>query len=235
MTFYKHYSFDLWLTLIKSNPLFKEERTKYFHSRFNSKHKTLEEVALIFRHVDLMVNAINEKTGKNIDADEMYIMVISIMNDFSTSFEDINLDSLYCDMEELLMEHLPILYDVRSLEVLDHLKNAGKSTINILSNTGFIKGLTLRKVLNQLKLDQLLDFQLYSDENRMSKPNIRFFQLMLDSIDRIIHPKIGLHEIIHIGDNPVADVMGARSVGIESLLINSNHLSIKDLVSYDSI
>ncbi|RZL31784.1 MAG: HAD family hydrolase, partial [Pedobacter sp.] len=27
MAFYKHYSFDLWLTLIKSNPTFKLERT----------------------------------------------------------------------------------------------------------------------------------------------------------------------------------------------------------------
>jgi putative hydrolase of the HAD superfamily len=235
MTFYKHYSFDLWLTLIKSNPVFKQERTKYFYSRFNFKHKSLEEVALIFRQVDLMVNAINEKTGKNIDADEMYVMVISIMNDYSTSFEDIDLDSLYCDMEELLLEHLPVLYDVKTLEVLDQIKNAGKSTVNILSNTGFIKGVTLRKVLSQLKLDKLLDFQLYSDENRLSKPNIKFFQLMLDAIDRTIHPQIGLHEIIHIGDNPVADIKGAQSVGIESLLINSNHLSIKDLVSYDSI
>ncbi len=27
----KHYSFDLWFTLIKSNPKFKEERAKFFH------------------------------------------------------------------------------------------------------------------------------------------------------------------------------------------------------------
>ena len=63
MAFYKHYSFDLWLTLIKSNPRFKQERTSYFYEKFNTKNKSIEEVALIFRQVDLMVNAINEKTG----------------------------------------------------------------------------------------------------------------------------------------------------------------------------
>jgi putative hydrolase of the HAD superfamily len=231
MVRYKHYSFDLWLTLIKSNPAFKKDRTHYFHSKFNSKNKSLEEVAVIFRKVDLMVNAINEKTGKNIDADEMYIMVISIMNDFSTLFEEIDLDVLYADMEALIMEHLPVLYDERSLDVLHHLTSNEGSTLNILSNTGFIKGITLRNILTELKLSSFFDFQLYSDEVRLSKPNINFFQLMLDSIDRSKHPQISLNEIIHIGDNPVADVRGAQAIGIDNLLINSNHLTITNLLT----
>jgi putative hydrolase of the HAD superfamily len=230
MVVYKHYSFDLWLTLIKSNPLFKQERTKYFHAKFNKKHKTVEEVALIFRQVDLMVNAINEKTGKNIDADEMYIMVISIINDFSVDFTNINLNLLYDDMENLLLKYLPILYDKGSLKVLDFLKNTNHSTLNILSNTGFVSGITLRKVLKVLEIDQFLDFQLYSDEVRLSKPNQKFFELMLDSIDRVKHPVLNLNEVIHIGDNPIADVQGAKAIGINSLLINSNNLSISTLL-----
>lgn len=234
MPFYKHYSFDLWLTLIKSNPAFKTERTKYFHAHYNSKKKTIEEVALVFRQVDLMVNAINEKTGKNIDADEMYLMVISIMNDFSTEFQDVNTDELYLEMEALLLNNMPLLYNAESLTVLSQLKASGLSTINILSNTGFIKGKTLRKVLANLKLTDLVDFQLYSDEVRLSKPNPAFFQLMLNTIDQGKHPEIGLHEIIHIGDNPVADVKGAKAMGINTLLINSNDLSISHLI-HDSI
>jgi len=231
MVLYKHYSFDLWLTLIKSNPLFKQERTKYFHAKFNTKHKTVEEVALIFRQVDLMVNAINEKTGKNIDADEMYIMVISIINDFSVDFTSIDLNILYDDMENLLLKYLPILYDKGSLKVLDYLKNTNHSTLNILSNTGFVSGVTLRKVLRLLEIDQFLDFQLYSDEVRLSKPNQKFFKLMLDSIDRVKHPVLNLNEVIHIGDNPIADVQGAKAIGIHSLLINSNNLSISTLLT----
>ena len=86
MAFYKHYSFDLWLTLIKSNPAYKQERTRYFYQRFNTKHKNLAEIAVIFRQVDLMVNAINERTGKNVDADEMYLMIISMINDYDFIF-----------------------------------------------------------------------------------------------------------------------------------------------------
>ena len=231
MPFYKHYSFDLWLTLIKSDPAFKIERTKYFHKNFNATKKTIEEVALVFRQVDLMVNAINEKTGKNIDADEMYLMVISIINDYSTAFQDIDVEGLYLEMEALLLKHMPLLYCSECIGVLSKLRESDLSTVSILSNTGFIKGKTLRKVLKHLELDSLLDFQLYSDEVRLSKPNHEFFQLMLDTIDQKKHPEIELKQIIHIGDNPNADVRGAEAVGINSLLINSNHLSISHLLS----
>ena len=227
---YKHYSFDLWLTLIKSNPDFKIERTKYFHQHFNPKKKSVEEVAQVFRKVDLMVNAINEKTGKNIDADEMYLLVISILNDYETTFQDIDTESLYAEMEVLLFKHMPLLYCSQCIEVLTKIKESGLNTTNILSNTGFIKGKTLRKVIKALDLDALIDFQLYSDEVRLSKPNPLFFKLMLDTIDKAKHPKLALHEIIHVGDNPNADVLGAQGLGINTLLINSNHLSISHLL-----
>lgn len=68
MSSYRHYSFDLWLTLIRSNPAFKQKRTEYFHQNFNYSHKSIDEVALAFRQIDIMCNTINEKTGKNIDA-----------------------------------------------------------------------------------------------------------------------------------------------------------------------
>lgn len=231
MQLFKHYSFDLWLTLIKSNPSFKIERAKYFHSNYNPLGKSIEEVSAVFRNVDLMVNGINEKSGLNIDAEEMYLMVISILNDYRTNFSDVNVNDLYLKMEALVLEHIPEIYCAESLGVLLKIKDKGKSTISLLSNTGFIKGITLRKILHHLKIDQVLDFQLYSDEVRMSKPNPKFFQMMIDTIDRNRHPTIDLHEIIHIGDNPIADCRGADSLGIASLLINSNNLKISHLLS----
>ncbi|WP_442592129.1 HAD family hydrolase [Pedobacter sp. AW31-3R] len=227
---YKHYSFDLWLTLIRSNPQFKLERARIFHSRFNTFHKSFEEVATIFRQVDLMVNGINEKTGKNIDADEMYLMVISVINNYQPVFTDIDMEELCAEMDALLFNYQPLLYGGETRELLVRLKESGRSTVSLLSNTGFIKGVALRKVLQNLELDSLLDFQLYSDEVRLSKPNVKFFELMIRTIDRNIHKEIGLHEIVHIGDNPVADIMGAEAAGIKSVLINSNHQTINCLI-----
>jgi putative hydrolase of the HAD superfamily len=225
---YQHYSFDLWFTLIKSNPLFKQQRSRIFHEQYNTWCKPLEEVERIFRQVDVMVNTINETTGKNIDAEEMYLMVISLINDNKICLQDIDVQALYQQMETLLFEHMPLIYCDRTPEVLAFIKEHPDRTTNLLSNTGFIKGVTLRKVLNYLGIDRYFDFQLYSDEVGLSKPNKAFFQLMLDEVALLknIEPK----QIIHIGDNPKADIWGAEMVGISSLLVNSNNTSIIKLI-----
>lgn len=229
---YLHYSFDLWLTLIKSNPNYKLERTRIFHRDFNPGRKSMEEVAKAFRVVDLMCNAVNERTGKNIDSDEMHLMVISLINDNQLDLKQIDTDKLYADMEVLVLNNLPLVYDDVTIGVLDRLKQKGGSTLSLLSNTGFIKGAILKKILAELKMDQYFDFQLYSDEVGMSKPNPALFNLMLQHIKQINKGKdITLDSIIHIGDNPKADIEGANAAGIKSLLINSNNQSILSLIN----
>jgi putative hydrolase of the HAD superfamily len=229
MKVYKHYSFDLWLTLIRSNPDFKKQRAKYFYQHYNFNHKTLLKVETIFRQVDLMCNAMNERSGKNIDADEMYLMVISMLNDHQSNLRDIDLAELEKDMEAMLFNYLPQVYSSETILHLERIKYVGDPSVSLLCNTGFIRGATLRKVLKELSLDQYLDFQLYSDEEGMSKPNIRFFELMLNMIDRKRHKALKLNEVVHIGDNLYADYWGAKAVGIDSIVINSNELTISCL------
>lgn len=229
MAKYRHYSFDLWLTLIRSNPAFKQERTKYFHQHYNYAHKSIDEVATAFRQVDLMCNTINEKTGKNIDADEMYLMVLSIMNNYQLPLHDIDVDALFKDMDRLLFNYIPVVYCSQTIAALDQLKQQG-CTINLLSNTGFIKGSQLRQILQLLGLSKYLNFQLYSDEAGLSKPNTKFFKQMLDGAF-LLHQDMGPEQIIHIGDNMKADIEGAHHAGIHSKLINSNHKCINSIFS----
>lgn len=229
---YQHYSFDLWLTLIKSNPYFKIERTKIFHRDFNPGGKSIDEVARAFRQIDLMCNAVNERTGKNIDADEMYLMVISTINDNQYPLADVDTNKLYADMEKLLFYYLPVVYSPVTIDTLRHLKQKGDCSLSILSNTGFIKGETLRNVMIKLGLAEFFNFQIYSDEEGMSKPNRALFNLMVQKVKACNKSKqISLADIIHIGDNPAADIAGANDAGLQSLLINSNNLSILSLLS----
>jgi putative hydrolase of the HAD superfamily len=230
MNTYKHYSFDLWMTLIRSNPSFKTERNKYFHARYNRTGKSLEEVGQVFRNIDLMCNAINEKAGGNIHAEEMYLMAISMINDYNNSFDDIDVPSLYADMEQIVFQYMPVTYCSATQRTLQRIKENGNSTIGLLSNTGFIKGRTLRTVLQHLELDQYFDFLLFSDEANISKPNPAFFQLMLQNVQESWQGKgIAQHEIVHIGDNARADIGGASQAGIHSLLVNSNNQCISTL------
>ncbi|MXV14972.1 HAD family hydrolase [Hufsiella ginkgonis] len=231
MYLYRHYSFDLWLTLIRSNPFFKDERSSFFHKYFNYRDKTLQEVQAIFRQVDLMCNAINECTGKNIDAIEMYLMVISMVNDHQADLAAIDQAKLQSDMDDLVFSHLPVIYCTDTPGVIEQLKQAGQSSVSILSNTGFISGKTLRKVLKILGIDHLFDFQIYSDETGLSKPNTQLFRQMISQVCHTRGCEVDRADIIHIGDNPRADAGGATAAGIRSLLINSNHLTISSLIA----
>jgi putative hydrolase of the HAD superfamily len=226
----KHFSFDLWFTLIKSNPAFKKERARYFYTHFNTLKKSLETVELIFRQVDIMCNAVNEKTGNNIAAEEMYLMVIYQMNDTLDPFAQLDMTALYAEMEQLIFKHIPTVFSQETYTCLDRLKQQAGITLNILSNTAFIKGATLRKINEQLSLAPYFDFQLYSDETGVSKPNAAMYQLLLQQVIDIRNDApIAPHEILHVGDNPTADINGAVSFGINAFQINSNGQLITNL------
>ena len=219
----KHYSFDLWFTLIKSDPRFKKERALFFYEKFNSLNKTIEDVELAFRHIDRMCNSINEKTGRNIEAEEMYLMVIFQLNNSFQNFENLDMRELYKEMEQLIFKYIPTHFNSETELCLDRIKQDADKTINILSNTGFIKGSTLRIIVDNLNLSKYFDFQIYSDEVGLSKPNAEMYKVLLKNIfSSRKQDTILLSEILHVGDNPIADIFGAERAGINAFQINSN-------------
>ena len=231
MKTYKHYSFDLWLTLIKSNPIFKKERALFFYKHLNADEKSLEEVEMIFRKVDLMSNAINQKSGGNLTAEEMHLMVIYELNGSNSTFENLDIEWLLHEMEQLFFQYIPTIYNAETLSTLCIIKEIPDVSMSILSNTAFIKGATLRIVLEKLGMAHFFDFQLYSDEANLSKPNYDFFALMIEEIYyKRPHDNLVFDDIIHVGDNVIADIEGANNLGINSFLINSNHKTIADLL-----
>ena len=170
-----------------------------------------------------------KKQVKNIDAEEMYLMVLTLVNEDPAYVQSVDTNKLYADMEGLVFSLPPLIYNDETIPVLRHLKEKG-NTLSILSNTGFIKGSTLRVLLAELKIDSYFDFQLYSDEVGLSKPDINFFNLLISGARSVNQPdEFSLNNIIHIGDNPLTDIKGAEESGINSLLINSNNRSILTL------
>lgn len=178
-----------------------------------------------------MCNSINERTGKNIDSIEMYLIVICIINDYSIPLNEIDLNYVEREMEDLFFQYAPVIYSSETYEVLKYLKQQGNTT-SILSNTGFIPGAMLRKVLTDMGIDSYLDFQIYSDEVGISKPNREIFEIMVSkAADNKRNEGLNLTDILHVGDNPTADIAGAKSFGIASLLINSNNVPITSLLA----
>lgn len=215
---FSHYSFDLWGTLIKSDPQFKKERSRYFFENFNPLHKSLEDIETIFRRVDVMCNAINEKTGHNIRSEEMCLMVLAEIGE-TRDFSRYDLVEMNYAMEDLALTFMPVIYDTSIVETLSILRERG-ATISLLSNTAFIKGQTLKKILKRIGLAEYFRFQLYSDETGFSKPSPKMFELLYQHVLQV-KQYMGKNEIIHVGDNSVADIDGAVNFGIQSYLVNT--------------
>ncbi|MCD9617952.1 HAD family hydrolase [Chryseobacterium gleum] len=209
-----HFSFDLWLTLIKSHPEFKSKRVELFSSFFNV-DKPIEEVAKTVKYYDDLCNTINEVTGGNIDTFEIYLMILGALNVDIKSLNREKLNEFYNKSEELFLEYRPVVIFENIHDFFKDIKNQGK-TINILSNTGFIKGTTMRKFLIHENLDQYIDFHIYSDEMNCSKPNPLIFQEVKKNIK---DQNLPMNRILHIGDNPVADYQGAKNFGFSAHLL----------------
>lgn len=226
---YKHYSFDLWSTLIKSNPQFKLERAKHFHAHFNRDKKSLEEVQAVITEIDKMADYSNQLVGSNIDGLEMYAMVLFRLGYPMTDLSVRDILSIYLQLDNLFTKYHPEPYSTDTIPTLRRLVDSGK-TLSILSNTAFIKGVSLRRYLESAGISSLFKFQMYSDEIGASKPDEELFSQMVRTVHqyRISNP-VNANEIIHIGDNEYADIRGAKKVGIGSFLINSNDKTIKDI------
>ncbi|AWH85697.1 phosphoglycolate phosphatase [Flavobacterium album] len=215
---YKQISFDLWLTLIKSNPEFKSKRNLLFKDYFGI-GKPIEEVALAIRKFDILTNSINEKAGKNFDTFEIYYLILDHLGIDIELYTSQHLAEFYVLAEKLFMEYKPVLLYDYIPSLFQKLHSEGITT-NILSNTAFIKGSALRKVIAHYGLEKYFSFQLYSDETGFSKPSPNMYQCAYDEIMKI--GDIAKHEVLHIGDNKVSDYDGALAFGFKAhLLINT--------------
>jgi len=212
---YSHFSFDLWLTLIRSNPEFKNKRNLLFKDFFEI-DSSIERVSEVVRYYDVLCNNINEKTGLNLSTYEIYYLILNAL-EVDLSLNDVNrLGEFYQETETLFFNYKPELIFPHIKLQFEEIVNEGKS-INILSNTGFIKGKSLRKIISYYELDSSIDFQIYSDEVGFSKPNNEMFQLVFDQVNKL--RKTEKKDILHIGDNSIADYNGAVNFGFEAHLL----------------
>lgn len=230
MKTYKHYSFGLWSTLIRPNPYFKIYFAEYLHDNYNPKGYTKAEIFQFIRTVDDMGEVVNEKVGRNIDSYELMAMVLYKMG---VNMHNIDLLVMYNEMEEIFFSYPPALWDDNTLFVLLALRDAG-ATLSILSNTGFIKGYTLDYLLIKMGIFDLFSFRIYADQTGCPKPSMVMYNLLLDAVASR-YENISLRDILHVGDNPVADFKGASDFGIDPMLINSNDKTIIDVLNPTSL
>jgi putative hydrolase of the HAD superfamily len=221
---YRHVSFDLWLTLIQSDPLFKLERNALMKSHFHL-GPTEKEIGECVRKYDLHFNAVNEQTGRSTPPEEMWEVILAELGGAATTESITDFES---KAELLFFQHPPKLIDAATGDILYTLHSRG-ITLNILSNTGFIRGRLLRRLLDDLGIGHHFHFQVYSDEVGFSKPHHGIFDAMWRELEKF--NIVGKNEVLHIGDNPFADVEGAFTYGITGKLFNRATNKLSDCIS----
>jgi putative hydrolase of the HAD superfamily len=84
--------------------------------------------------------------------------------------------------------------------------------IGLISNTGRSPGVAMRRLMENLGILELFDATIFSDEAECRKPNRRIFDLAARELGA--KPE----DIVHIGDNPEADIWGAKQAGMSAVL-----------------
>lgn len=181
-----------------------------------------------FSQFDRLFNAINEATGQNLTRHQMLYTILEHLGKEVEAVPRSMLDVFFEASDALFFEHRPQLIDPDTVATLQAMREAG-ITLSILSNTGFILGGSLRKMMPLLGLEGCFDFQLYSDELGSSKPSLYAFAEVYRQAAEI-RPLEKL-EILHLGDNRKADYNGARSAGMAALLLDPENDRITDLLT----
>jgi putative hydrolase of the HAD superfamily len=220
----RHVSFDLWLTLIQSNPLFKRRRAELIADMFHPKNMNVEQIDMLIRRKDKIFDRHNEMYGVKIPAKYMYLNVLRAIDSQS---HEVDIDDAMWLMQQsnnLLMDYPPQLLNGQIPDILRFLQSATEG-LNIGSNTGYVEGEALRKVLKQIGIYDFFSFFVFSDEIQASKPSAAFFRAVSDRAN------VSKSNILHIGDNLKTDYHGAVNFGFEALLITDTNYTLNDIKS----
>lgn len=207
----KGISFDLWGTLIKSNPQFKLARTEWLH----------QETGLNKTEIDNTINKVKksfdqniEKYGLHYSSDFLYTTILKELGVNPNKHWQFKFQS-----NKMFIEYGAQLYDQDTNLCIKTL--AKHYDLHIISNTLLIDGSVIRMWLKDIDMLQYFKSTTFSSDLNKSKPNPEIFYTA--------HQKIGYikEHIIHIGDNPICDIEGAKNYGFKTELINHSKSIIK--------
>jgi len=209
-------TFDLWETLIFDDP---EQDMIRSQMRYEGLHHAFADLGIHFQLEDL--KTAYEESGTRLGAiwqrneDVSTIEQIRLIIELASKkpavippFPDSEmLEKAYVDP----LFAIPPKLNKDASAVLEGLRNRTRK-IGLVSNTGRAPGEALRRLLESYGLLQFFDATVFSDEVRYRKPNRRIFQ---EAANRL---GTNLTNMIHVGDNPKDDVLGAKQAGMRAVL-----------------
>ncbi len=213
---FKAIFFDLWETLIFEGS---NIRSKWNEQRLSAIVDILHE----WNHKiqpEIIRNAYFDVQTKYKNKQRTDLVVLTPKNQVELILRssNITLDAIPEDFkEEILQKYIsvtlatPPKINPEAKEVLQAIANFGLK-IGLISNTWSTPGIILRKVLDKFEIKQYFTFMLFSDEIGYPKPHKAIFKEALKQF-----PFFKPHECAFVGDDYVADICGAKSVGMTAI------------------
>lgn len=205
-------SIDLWGTLIKASPSFKQNKLPFIQKLYKDIHHN--EIVNAFIKTKMHFDFIIERSGYQPSKYELWRVLLSHFSNRFPSDEEI--DILSANYNKLAIDNPPAVY---SKETIPYLKMLGHTYDLVLSsNTLFLTGETLTTILSESILDiiEYFDTVNFSDVLHCAKPHFRMYG----------------GSQYHIGDNLRTDYWGPRQYSIDAFRINSNSKTIKHAYEY---
>jgi FMN phosphatase YigB (HAD superfamily) len=204
----KHYSFDFWNTIVKSNAVFKIKRAEFINNLLGHNF-TIDGINFAFGKIGREYNEAIESGVQSILPHDLYLKVFEELK----YTREVDLDYIVGEIEEIFLQNPPKI-EIGFLNFLQLIKDLGK-TISLTSNTAFISGAVIKKYLTLIDIVKNFEFLIFSDECGYGKPS----QIIFDELYRKtkeLHGSIVANEITHVGDNYDADIEGAKGVNINA-------------------
>lgn len=200
-------SLDIWQTLIQLNPAFKPAQIRFLQEKAGVSNFALFQK--LMQTTDSELDVLSTQTGKDFGFQERLKAIWERLENEklelkirANELETNLLEKWYLENEAIFLANPPKPIEADIAETLARIRQKNIK-IGLLSNTGFIRGSTMRKVLEGMGILQETNYQFFSNESQLAKPDIRFFRLLEEKFT--CEPQ----KILHIGDNYEADYQGA--------------------------
>ena len=213
-------TFDLWETLIIDRGEFDSLRN---NARINGMHEILSKLGLAIP-LDALRKAHDQSAGQLMEiweraesrsVSEQIQMIIKAASGNKLDLPQdptaiTQLESAYVDP---LFNYPPAL-NSEAIGTL-HAMRGRVRKIGLISNTGRSPGEALRRLMSEHGILHYFDATIFSDEAGFRKPDRRIFEAAMAQLGAT--PE----RTIHIGDDPNADIRGAKRSGMLAILFNS--------------
>jgi len=210
-------TFDLWDTLIQEHPGGSEKVARIRISRIGS---ILSSVGM--PHAPEEIMAAHEKAGQFLQlvwskkrdmpvVDQVLFMLSSIDDRLPGRLRPEDLHEIEEVYSNSILDNPPrLLPGVKG--ALKEVRNSGYKT-GLISNTGRTPGSALRTVMGRLGILDFFDTTTFSNEILVRKPAVGAFRSTLNGLKA--SPKM----TVHIGDDPVSDIAGAKRAGMGAIQV----------------